>query len=123
MKSIKEINFQKIKSVGIRVDFNVPIDENFKITDTTRLNRALETIKFIKEKKCKILLISHFGRPKDNFEIKYSFQNLIEQFSKTLNEKINLISFEDFSQIESQEDVIAFNSKYGVELVIDAQQV
>jgi len=98
MKSITDINFQKIKSVGIRVDFNVPIDENFKITDTTRLNRALETIKFIKEKKCKILLISHFGRPKDNFEIKYSFQNLIEQFSKILNEKINLISFEDFSQ-------------------------
>jgi len=98
MKSITEINFQNIKAVGIRVDFNVPIDEDFKITDTTRLHRALETIKFIKEKKCKILLISHFGRPKDNFEIKYSFQNLIEQFSKILNEKINLISFEDFSQ-------------------------
>ena len=48
MKSITEINFQKIKSVGIRVDFNVPIDENFKITDTTRLHRARETIKFIK---------------------------------------------------------------------------
>jgi len=98
MKSLTEINFQNIKSVGIRVDFNVPIDENFVITDTTRLLRAAETIKFIKEKKCKILLISHFGRPKDNFENQYSFQNLIEQFSKTLNEKINLITFDDFSK-------------------------
>jgi len=98
MKTLSTIDFQNIKSAGIRVDFNVPIDENFKITDNTRLLRALDTIKFIKEKKCKILLISHFGRPKDNFESKYSFQNLTEQFSKILNEKINLISYESFSQ-------------------------
>ena len=98
MKSLTKINFQNIKSVGIRVDFNVPIDENFVITDTTRLLRAAETIKFIKEKDCKILLISHFGRPKDSFETQCSFQNLIEQFSKILNEKINLISFDNFSK-------------------------
>ena len=98
MKSLTKINLQNIKSVGIRVDFNVPIDENFVITDATRLLRAAETIKFIKEKDCKILLISHFGRPKESFENQFSFQNLIEQFSKTLNEKINLISFDDFSK-------------------------
>ena len=77
MESLTKINFQNIKSVGIRVDFNVPIDQNFIITDATRLFRAAETIKFIKEKKCQILLISHFGRPKDSFETQYSFQNLI----------------------------------------------
>ena len=73
MKTLSKINFQNLKSVGIRVDFNVPINEKFRITDDTRLLRAKDTIKFIKEKKCKILLISHFGRPKDNFELKYSF--------------------------------------------------
>lgn len=98
MNTLSKIDFQNIKTVGIRVDFNVPIDETFKITDVTRLLRAINTIKFIKEKKCKILLISHFGRPKDNFELKYSFQNLIEQFSKILNENMNLISYESFSQ-------------------------
>ena len=98
MKSLTEINFQYIKTVGIRVDFNVPIDGNFVITDTTRLLRAAETIKFIKKKNCKILLISHFGRPKDSFETQYSFQNLLEQFSKILNEKINLITFEEFTK-------------------------
>ena len=98
MESLTKINFQNIKSVGIRVDFNVPIDENFMIADTTRLLRAAETIKFIKEKDCKILLISHFGRPKESFENQFSFQNLIEQFSKILNEKINLISFDNFSK-------------------------
>ena len=50
MESLTKINFQNIKSVGIRVDFNVPIDENFMIADTTRLLRAAETIKFIKKK-------------------------------------------------------------------------
>ena len=98
MNTLSKIDFQNIKSVGIRVDFNVPINENFKVTDNTRLLRSIDTIKFIKEKKCKILLISHFGRPKDCFELKYSFQNLIEQFSKILNEKINLISHESFLQ-------------------------
>ena len=98
MNTLSKIDFQNIKTVGIRVDFNVPIDETFKVTDDTRLLRAINTIKFIKEKKCKILLISHFGRPKDNFEQKYSFQNLIEQFSKILSENINLISYESFSQ-------------------------
>tara|TARA_B100001057_G_C22816258_1_gene937552 strand:- start:512 stop:1678 length:1167 start_codon:yes stop_codon:yes gene_type:complete len=98
MKTLSKIDFQNIKSVGIRVDFNVPIDENFNVTDETRLLRAIDTINFIKEKKCKILLISHFGRPKDNFESKYSFQNLIEQFSNILNEKINLIPYEYFLQ-------------------------
>ena len=98
MESLTKINFLNIKSVGIRVDFNVPIDENFVITDTTGLLRAAETIKFIKEKDCKILLISHFGRQKNSFETQCSFQNLIEQFSKILGEKINLISFDNFSK-------------------------
>ena len=70
--------------------------KNLKLQMTQDCLEQLDTIKFIKEKKCKILLISHFGRPKDNFELKYSFQNLIEQFSKILNEKINLISHESF---------------------------
>ena len=54
MKSLKNLNFEKIQNVGIRVDFNVPIDKNFKITDKTRLDRAKETINFIKNKQCNI---------------------------------------------------------------------
>ena len=44
MKSLKNLNFEKIQNVGIRVDFNVPIDKHFKITDKTRLDRAKDTI-------------------------------------------------------------------------------
>ena len=50
MKSLKNLNFEKIRNVGIRVDFNVPIDKNFEITDKTRLDRSKETINFIKNK-------------------------------------------------------------------------
>ena len=89
MKSLKNLNFEKIQNVGIRVDFNVPIDKNFRITDKTRLDRSKETIDFIKNKQCNIFLISHFGRPKENFDEKYSFSNLIEQFEDILELKLN----------------------------------
>tara|TARA_B100000965_G_scaffold398808_1_gene417546 strand:+ start:2041 stop:3207 length:1167 start_codon:yes stop_codon:yes gene_type:complete len=96
MKSLSDINFQNIKTVGIRVDFNVPIDQNFQITDDTRLLRALETIDFVKNKNCKILLISHFGRPKEKFNKDFSFQNLINEFSNAISMKLNLITYENF---------------------------
>ncbi len=96
MKSLKNLNFEKIQNVGIRVDFNVPIDKNFKITDKTRLDRAKDTINFIKNKQCNIILLSHFGRPKKNFDYKYSFTKLIDQFEKILELKLNFISYENF---------------------------
>ena len=64
MKSLKNLNFEKIQNVGVRVDFNVPVDKNSKITDKTRIERSKETINYLKNKKCNIFLISHFGRPK-----------------------------------------------------------
>mgnify|MGYP001346309955 FL=1 len=96
MKSLKNLNFEKIQNVGIRVDFNVPIDKNFKITDKTRLDRAKDTINFIKNKQCNILLLSHFGRPKENFDDKYSFTKLIDQFQEILELKLNFISYANF---------------------------
>ena len=98
MKRLSEINFNNIKTVGIRVDFNIPIDENFKITDNTRILRARDTINFVKDQNCKILLLSHFGRPKKTFDKKFSFQTLIEQFSEELNVKLNLLTYETFSK-------------------------
>ena len=96
MKSLKNLNFEKIQNVGIRVDFNVPINKNYKITDKTRLERAKETIDFIKNKQCNIFLISHFGRPKENFDERYSFSKLIEQFEEILEVTLNFISYKNF---------------------------
>ena len=96
MKSLKNLNFEKIQNVGIRVDFNVPIDKNFKIIDKTRLDRTKDTINFIKNKQCNILLLSHFGRPKEKFDDKYSFSKLIDQFQEILEIKLNFISYANF---------------------------
>ena len=102
MKSLSEINFKNIKTVGIRVDFNIPIDKNFKITDNTRILRARDTITFVKDQNCKILLLSHFGRPKKTFDKKFSFQTLIEQFSEELNVKLNLLTMKHFQKMDYQ---------------------
>ena len=98
MKNLTQINFQNIKYVGIRVDFNVPIDQTFQITDNTRLIRAKDTLDFIYKNDSKILLLSHFGRPKESFEEKFSFTNLIDQFSNILGHEIHLLSYEEFLQ-------------------------
>jgi len=96
MKSLKNLNFEKIQNVGVRVDFNVPIDKNSKITDKTRIERSKETINYLKNKKCNIFLISHFGRPKKNYDEKYSFIKLIKQFEEILEFKLNFISYDSF---------------------------
>jgi phosphoglycerate kinase len=98
MKSLSRINFNNIKTVGIRVDFNIPVDEHFIITDNTRLLRARDTINFVRDQNCKILLLSHFGRPKENYDEKFSFQNLIDQFSEVLEVNLNLLTYEKFSK-------------------------
>jgi phosphoglycerate kinase len=98
MKNLNEIIFQNIKKVGIRVDFNVPTNDSFQITDNTRLLRAKDTIDFILKNECKILLLSHFGRPKELFDEKFSFINLINQFSDVLGYEIHLLSYEEFLQ-------------------------
>ncbi|UCB56642.1 MAG: phosphoglycerate kinase [Candidatus Omnitrophota bacterium] len=62
-KTIKDIDIQG-KKVLMRVDFNVPLDENLKITDDTRIKAALPTIKYALEKNARLILMSHLGRPK-----------------------------------------------------------
>ena len=103
MKNLIQINFQNIRNVGIRVDFNVPISDSFQITDNTRLIRAKDTIDFVSKNESKILLLSHFGRPKESFDEKFSFKNLIDQFSNILGYEIHLLPYEEFLQNSLQQ--------------------
>ena len=83
-KTIEDISVND-KKVLVRCDFNVPLDENGIITDNTRIVAALPTIKKLIEKKAKVILCSHLGRPKGEVNLKYSLKPVAEELSRLLN--------------------------------------
>ncbi len=86
-KTVKDINL-KGKKVFVRCDFNVPMDENQKITDNTRIVAALPTIKYLLEQNCKIILASHLGRPKGEVKPEFSLKPVAKELSKLLNKEV-----------------------------------
>lgn len=87
MKSIDSYDFRN-KKVLVRVDFNVPLDENFNITDTTRIDAAIPTIKKILQGGGSAILMSHLGRPKEGPEDKFSLRHLEQYLSEQLGTKV-----------------------------------
>lgn len=88
-KSIQEIDVEG-KKVLLRVDFNVPLDENGAITDDRRIREALPTIRYLREHNAKVILMSHLGRPKGKFNIKYSLKPVAERLSEKLGAEVRL---------------------------------
>ncbi|MCK5267406.1 MAG: phosphoglycerate kinase, partial [Spirochaetes bacterium] len=84
-KTIRDIDLNA-KKVIMRVDFNVPLDENQNITDDTRIEAALPSIKYILEKGASLILMSHLGRPKGEVKSKLS----LAPISKRLSEKLGI---------------------------------
>ena len=72
MITVNNFNFKDKKAI-IRVDFNVPQDENLKVTDNTRIVAAKPTIDKILNDGGSVILMTHLGRPKGGFEDKYSY--------------------------------------------------
>lgn len=87
MKSIKDINFSG-KKVLLRVDFNVPIDEQGNITDDTRIRESLPTIDKLLSDGAAIIIMAHFGRPKDGFDPKLSLAPVAKYLSQILNREV-----------------------------------
>ena len=88
-KTIKDINLQNRK-VFARCDFNVPLDDNGNITDDNRIKAALPTIKYLLENDCEIVLCSHLGRPKGEFNDKYSLKPVAQRLSELLEKDVKL---------------------------------
>ena len=84
MKTIDQLNFKDKKAL-IRVDFNVPLDDEFKITDDKRMRAALPTITKILNDGGSVVLMSHLGRPKDGPTDKYSLKHILGDLSRMLD--------------------------------------
>ena len=88
-KSIEDICV-KGKKVLVRCDFNVPQDENLNITDETRILGALPTIKYLKEHEAAVILCSHLGRPKGEFNMKYSLAPVAKRLGELLGCEVKM---------------------------------
>ena len=86
MQSIENFNFAG-KKAFVRVDFNVPLDENFNITDDTRIRAALPTLKKILADGGSIIIGSHLGRPKGVTE-KFSLKHILNHVSELLGVEV-----------------------------------
>ncbi len=91
MNTVRDYDFSGKKAI-VRVDFNVPLDENFNVTDDTRIRAAAPTIKTILEKGGSAILMSHLGRPKNGPEDKFSLKHIVAKVSEHLGVDVKFVS-------------------------------
>jgi phosphoglycerate kinase len=87
MKTIDQISFNGKRAL-VRVDFNVPLDEDYNITDDNRMTAALPTIKKILKDGGAVILMSHLGRPKDGPTDKYSLKHVVPHLADLLGQQV-----------------------------------
>jgi 3-phosphoglycerate kinase len=108
-KTIEDIEVRN-KKVLVRVDYNVPLDENLNITDDTRIILSLPTINYLIENEAKIILMSHLGRPKGAPEDKYRLDPVAKRLSELIGKEVK-----KFDEIFSDEikDYVDNKMNYG----------
>ena len=87
---IDEIKNLQGKKIFVRVDFNVPLDDNQNITDDTRIRAVLPTINHALDGNAKVIIASHLGRPKGERNIKYSMAPAAKRLSRLLDKDVTL---------------------------------
>ena len=87
MKNITDFDFSGKRAL-IRVDFNVPLNDQFEITDDTRIRAAIPTIQDVLGNGGAVVLMSHLGRPKNGPEDKYSLKHLVNHLSDVFNREV-----------------------------------
>jgi len=88
-KTVEDIEVSG-KKVLVRCDFNVPQDENGNITDDRRIREALKTIKYLLDNNAKVILTSHLGRPKGEFNAKYSLKPVAVRLTELLGKEVKI---------------------------------
>jgi phosphoglycerate kinase len=106
MSNFSKHNFKEEKAL-VRVDFNVPLDENFTITDDNRMTATIPTIQKIVQDGGSVILMSHFGRPKSGPEEKYSLKHLVAHLSGLLGQETKVIFAPDCIGAETMQTAAA----------------
>ncbi|MCW8820866.1 MAG: phosphoglycerate kinase [Sulfurovum sp.] len=100
VKGLKDIDVTG-KRVLIRVDFNVPMDDQFNIADDRRIRAALPTINYcIDHNACSIILVTHLGRPKGTYEERFSLRHIQKRLERLLQKRVEFI--EDFEASKAE---------------------
>ncbi|MEO8721481.1 MAG: phosphoglycerate kinase [Ginsengibacter sp.] len=115
MSQFTEHDFKNQKAL-VRVDFNVPLDEHFNITDDTRMRAAIPTIQKILNDGGSVILMSHFGRPKNGPEDKFSLKHLLPHLKELLPGRSILFSNDCVGEEAEQK---ASDSKPGEVLLLE----
>ena len=97
--TIKDYKFAGKKAI-VRVDFNVPLDENGKITDDTRIRGALPTLKHILDEGGALIIMSHMGKPKGKVAAKYSLSQIVDAVAAALGRPVQFA--EDCAKAQDQ---------------------
>lgn len=87
-KTIKDLGTFSGKVVMLRADLNVPMDENFNVTNTARIDRTVPTIKTLMNEGAKVVVVSHFGRPEGKGDMKNSLSHIVKDLEKALGKKV-----------------------------------
>ena len=90
-KSIKDLGDIKGKRALVRVDINVPLDENKNVTDDTRIQAIVPTVNYLKERGAKIILMAHLGRPKGEKNPEFTLAPVAKYMAKVFGEEIVFI--------------------------------
>ncbi|PBQ31571.1 phosphoglycerate kinase [Sphingobacteriaceae bacterium] len=103
MKTVDSLDFSNKRAV-IRVDFNVPLNDAFEVTDATRIRAAIPTLKKILNDGGSIVLMSHLGRPKEGPTNKYSLKHIVNEVSKHLGVPVQFADdcISDASMLQSE---------------------
>jgi len=96
-KTIKDLDDAQVrgKRALVRVDFNVPLDENGQITDDTRIRASLPTIELLLERQARTIIISHLGRPKGKPDPKYSLQPVSKRLEELCGSRVTFVESTD----------------------------
>ena len=87
-KSIKDLGDIKGKRALVRVDVNVPLDENNNVSDDTRIQAIIPTVKYLTERGAKVILMAHLGRPKGEVKPEFSLEPVARHMSKVLGQDV-----------------------------------